>query len=337
MSFDVGTRDLLLKMVQTGGIQGSIRYSIPEIKRELRIWLQLSNEALGRHQTSVRLRPDGTFLVRGLDAGFYTLNVSISGHRDTVIPGIEVRGGEVAEPSSLRDLLVGQSMNLALVHVTNPIGQPMKGVRVSFARESVGQSGTGRSRQNSSERTDAQGYASIMLAQGASVNVTVRDAIHLPVDISDALFPLEIRLVEAPLLTLSFPPLPELEGVRRYIVALAEPEPSKESAPAEATRRNGPRRGNYREVSLKPGITEATFRNVSPGTYIVRVYVEANNSKRIRELTTAIKANGEIFFMGGRLGPFPIGEITWANTSDRTITLNPDFLSAVQALLDEVR
>jgi hypothetical protein len=65
MSFDVGTRDLLLKMDQTGGLQGSIRYSIPEIKRELRIWLQLSNEALGRHQTSVRLRPDGTFLVRG--------------------------------------------------------------------------------------------------------------------------------------------------------------------------------------------------------------------------------------------------------------------------------
>ncbi|HMS17237.1 MAG TPA: hypothetical protein PKA37_10390, partial [Planctomycetota bacterium] len=313
ISFDPGFRGLVLTTQLTGGLRGRITKHTTEIETPISASLTPSDPNATNGRNDLRLRPDGSFVVRGLETGLYTLQVTVGGHLDTTIGGIEIRGGEISEPSALTNLVVGQSMVVARVHVTNALGQPAKGLRVEFQQTITtdsNQNTPGRRRRSSTVRTNELGEAATLLPANATVTVQIRDPMHLPVDVPNATFPLFIRLVESPKLVLTFPALPEIESVRRYIISLSSTEPSTQASPGSVSpggRRGGRRSGN--EVSLRPGATSATFTNVPEGKYAMEVYVEASGRVGQGAATLVLEGgvSGPIQFSGGRLGPIPLG------------------------------
>ncbi|MCA9321650.1 MAG: hypothetical protein KDB53_12995, partial [Planctomycetes bacterium] len=164
-------------------------------------------------RTSPRVRADGHFAAGGLLAGIYTLEIRVGDILVETVTGLEVPVGEVAKPDRLANLVVGQGIDLGVVHVTDMQGRPVSGARVRFvdlADETSRMFG-------GTERTNDEGDAKRVIQVGRAMRLEVSHADYADLRSDVTGFPARLQLSQGGQLAVQFSAaLPTVEGVRGY-------------------------------------------------------------------------------------------------------------------------
>jgi hypothetical protein len=263
----VGSTDVRVPLIETGSLRGEVTLADPELRSGISLRLSSQDEESSQRIVIPRRRASspkpgaGAFRFKGLMPGLYDLAVLVDNQEATTIRGLEVRSGEESSPAAIEKLIVGDGFLRARVEVRDPSGAPIARARVRF--EERGNSPSGRSRTvRRSVQTDRAGVAEMVVRSGALIDLQIEARGHASRRTSSAAFPLRVTLEPGLEVTLEFSdPLPTVDQVSRYRILLESTSPS--STP-------GSRRPTESRT-LKAGEQSATFENVSPGTYRVRL------------------------------------------------------------------
>ncbi|MEE9391746.1 MAG: hypothetical protein V3W41_04490 [Planctomycetota bacterium] len=136
LAFEPGARNLRLKAIPTGRIQGRFLTSQGLIQDELAV--ACKRRGSDEDTRSARLRPNGCFDLPFLHPGVYEFQCHIDGFDAELIEGIVVESGQTLRPPALQEVMVGKGFRVAVVKVVDGLGKPLPGGfvrRQSFARD----------------------------------------------------------------------------------------------------------------------------------------------------------------------------------------------------------
>jgi RNA polymerase sigma factor (sigma-70 family) len=279
VAFEAGTDDLVLRMVQFGGIRGRVRSAngdqpevalAPEGFPDFHVPYSWSH----RFPTDIDVAPTGEFESSKLVPGRYTLQVTLGIARVLTIEGIEIRAGVVNADARFADVLVGEGFGPGLVTVVDVEGRPVSGARVVF----FGAAAESRVTASNTTHTDESGEATTSLPADASMDIKVEHSHFLPESRSSVRLPLRVTLERGAEVTVHLADaasLPNAEGVHGWWICLI-PEADADEA-AKAKRAPIPK-------ALPASQTEAVYgehpkvelTGTRPGRYVVFLFPYPN-------------------------------------------------------------
>ena len=346
IEFQLSRSDLILKLVPTGGIKGAIVRPANSEGLSVNAYVYPDGKDARRDRQRVRIRGNGSFSVRDLMPGNYTFVAEINNRVDQQVPGIVVPPGKTAEPPALQSLAVGRLLQRATVRVTDLGGSPLAGASVRYTQtqpspQSTGNNENGRrnrriNRRSQRERTNKEGIATSWVYSDSATQVRISLNGYIAQTVENAAFPMNVALLKAPELTLTFAPLPQIEGVRNYRLALI-PESQGNEPPATEVLgqlRRFRSRG-FESGRLAAGAVSAKWNSLSANTYTVQIYAEQDRSRSRRGGRGG--RGGRSRGRGSRLGPLPVGTVTWDASQDAEVPLNLNIENAVRDLILEAQ
>ncbi|HYC78021.1 MAG TPA: hypothetical protein VEI02_10375 [Planctomycetota bacterium] len=217
-SFEPGRGDVVLTLTPYGGVRGRVRRA-PGIDGRITVAVR---PATRRREFEVRtasseVSADGTFVLRGVEAGPAVLTLSYDGVVARTFE-VVVPPGELLEDPRFADLLLGEDFFEAAVTVVGPDGAPVVDAEVRFEAHNA------PPRDDDARRTDASGVARRRYATAPDrVDVRVFAACGAGVEIRRAAFPLHVKLKEGASVRLTFPDgLPASDDGWMVLAASAE-------------------------------------------------------------------------------------------------------------------
>jgi hypothetical protein len=347
VSFDPGQRDVSVRVIPTGGLEG--RLIAPSELGKLRVHVARTGFAVQEFIRRVlpdlgisrQAEEDGSFKFEHASAGRYDVIVSLGRHRVLKVEGVEVVSNRVVRDPRLDGVEVGGQLCRAVVVVTAPDGTPVPRARVSWSLLEGGNARGGRG--HTSAHTGSDGQATTILPDTDPRLLRIAAAGFLPFEATNPIYPFDAVLDPGCALTVVVAtegPLPIEEQVTGWRVSLVDPG-------AKATEEVTSFSGGFLEVSashsepivfstlggmgrtgslsavLNKKTGRGTIKAVAPGSYEVQLSPLLRRrglkvAEGFLELPTPAAAAG-----GGRKTPAPlvIGRLT-VRPGDREKTLH---------------
>ncbi|MSR75545.1 MAG: carboxypeptidase regulatory-like domain-containing protein [Planctomycetes bacterium] len=257
-----GAKDVVLRLLRTGSIAGTVRLADPGL--ELPIDIRAS--AAGLQLREVRTRPDkdGNFVLRGLPQGVVRVRFDVNNVQDLSFAEVKVVGGERTSPAELQGLVVGQSWRQAAVEVRDESGVPVEAASVQL-QVIAAESEQGRRRVGGggdTRRTDTSGRVTFKALSTQDYSLSIRKAGYLTTQIAAAHFPLSTTLERGISINLELPAATAELGERSLRLMLS---PAKTELANQAALRT--QAGDTPSATVSAADRAVTLGGLRPGAY----------------------------------------------------------------------
>ncbi len=176
-SFNPGGANTGMTAPPGGSLSGRVTKSDAALMGRIRVAANIADEEpaggnsrgrRGRTRNTARINPDGTFTIRNLKPGTYSLNVTLSEMSAFTQDGLRIYENQ---DTAVQPIVVGDGFQVVDVLVTDAEGLPLKDARVSASPQREGRGGSRWGR--GSERTDENGHASVLIPSGSAITMSV--------------------------------------------------------------------------------------------------------------------------------------------------------------------